>query len=95
MATPRRRAKGATAFHAGGCAACLSTGYRGRTGIYELLVLDDELRALVLAKADANTIKARAIAHGMRTLREDGARKVLSGITTTEEVLRVTSEDVR
>ncbi|MEW6683216.1 MAG: type II secretion system ATPase GspE [Nitrospirota bacterium] len=89
------RAKGATAFRVGGCAACLSTGYRGRTGIYELLVLDDESRALVLAKADANTIKARAIAHGMRTLREDGARKVLSGITTTEEVLRVTSEDVR
>src|SRR5574341_2665571 len=83
------------AFRAGGCAQCLSTGYRGRTGIYEVLVLDDDLRALVLAKTDANTIKARAIDHGMRTLREDGAKKILAGITTTEEVLRVTSEDAR
>ncbi len=83
-----------TAFRTGGCGECLSTGYRGRTGIYEILVLDDELRALVLAKSDANAIKARAIQHGMRTLREDGAQKVLSGITTTEEVLRVTSEDL-
>jgi general secretion pathway protein E len=82
-----------TAFRTGGCGECLSTGYRGRTGIYEILVLDDELRALVLAKSDANSIKARAVQHGMRTLREDGAQKVLSGITTTEEVLRVTSED--
>jgi general secretion pathway protein E len=83
------------AFRAGGCAQCLNTGYRGRTGIYEILVLDDELRSLILAKADANAIKHRAIGHGMKTLREDGAKKVLSGITTTEEVLRVTSEDVR
>jgi general secretion pathway protein E len=83
-----------TAFRTGGCGECLSTGYRGRTGIYEILVLDDELRALVLAKSDANSIKARAVQHGMRTLREDGAQKVLSGVTTTEEVLRVTSEDL-
>ncbi|HET8759614.1 MAG TPA: type II secretion system ATPase GspE [Nitrospiria bacterium] len=83
-----------TCFRAVGCAECLSTGYRGRTGIYEILVLDDDLRALILSKADANAIKARAMEHGMRTLREDGAQKVLSGVTTTEEVLRVTAEDV-
>jgi general secretion pathway protein E len=83
------------AFRAVGCAQCLGTGYRGRTGIYEILVLDEDLRALVLAKADANAIKSRAIEHGMRTLREDGAKKILSGTTTTEEVLRVTSEDAR
>jgi general secretion pathway protein E len=83
-----------TCFRAVGCAECLSTGYRGRTGIYEILVLDDDLRALILSKADANAIKARAMEHGMRTLREDGAQKVLSGITTTEEVLRVTAEDM-
>jgi general secretion pathway protein E len=88
------RASTATWFRAGGCPECLSTGYRGRTGIYEILVLDDELRSLVLAKTDANAIKARAMEHGMRTLRDDGAQKVASGITTTEEVLRVTSEDV-
>ncbi len=88
------RGAAVTAFHAGGCGACVSTGYRGRTGIYEILAMDDELRALVLAKSDANAIKTVAIQHGMRTLREDGAHKVLSGVTTTEEVLRVTSEDV-
>jgi general secretion pathway protein E len=88
------RAVDATWFRAGGCQECLSTGYRGRTGIYEILVLDDELRALVLAKTDANSIKTRAMEHGMRTLREDGAQKVVAGVTTTEEVLRVTTEDV-
>jgi general secretion pathway protein E len=88
------RAADATWFRAGGCQECLSTGYRGRTGIYEILVLDDELRALVLAKTDANSIKTRAMEHGMRTLREDGAQKVVAGVTTTEEVLRVTTEDV-
>ncbi|OGW62294.1 MAG: type II secretion system protein GspE [Nitrospirae bacterium RIFCSPHIGHO2_01_FULL_66_17] len=81
-------------FKAGGCPECLDTGYRGRIGIYEILVMDDEVRALILAKADANTIKARAVERGMTTLREDGARKVLDGVTTTEEVLRVTAEDV-
>jgi general secretion pathway protein E len=95
LGVPADRGGKIGAFRAGGCAQCLSTGYRGRTGIYEVLVLDDDLRALVLAKADANTVKARAIDHGMRTLREDGAKKILAGITTTEEVLRVTSEDVR
>ena len=79
---------------AGGCSECLTTGYRGRTGIYEILLLDDELRAMILAKADANAIKALAVQHGMTTLREDGARKVLAGVTTTEEVLRVTTEEV-
>jgi general secretion pathway protein E len=80
-------------FKAGGCPECLDTGYRGRIGIYEILVMDDEVRALILAKADANAIKARAVERGMTTLREDGARKVLDGVTTTEEVLRVTAED--
>jgi general secretion pathway protein E len=87
------RAAAATCYKAGGCPACLTTGYRGRTGIYEILVMDDEVRALILAKADANAIKARAVERGMTTLREDGARKVLDGVTTTEEVLRVTAED--
>jgi general secretion pathway protein E len=87
------RASEITCFRAGGCDECHSTGYRGRTGIYEILVLDDELRALILSKADANAIKARAMERGMRTLRDDGAQKVLSGVTTTEEVLRVTAED--
>jgi general secretion pathway protein E len=63
-------------------------------GIYEILLLDDELRNLVMTRTDSTTIKQRAIERGMRVLREDGARKVLQGLTTTEEVLRVTQEEV-
>jgi general secretion pathway protein E len=82
-------------FHrGGGCAHCLQTGYRGRSGIYEILMLDDELRALILAKADAAQIRARAISKGMVPLREDGAARVCAGITTAEEVLRVTQEEI-
>jgi general secretion pathway protein E len=76
-----------------GCPACLGTGYRGRTGIYEMLMMDDEIRALVLKDTDANTIKKAAVAKGMRTLRMDGVRKIVSGWTTIEEVMRVTQED--
>ncbi len=75
-----------------GCEACLNTGYRGRTGIFEFLVVDDNLRGLILQTSDAATIKRAAIKSGMRTLREDGIRKVRMGITTIEEVLRVTGE---
>lgn len=87
--------RGGLTFYRGiGCAQCMKTGYRGRTGIYEILLMDDELRQMVLSKTDANVIKNRAVAKGMRVLREDGARKVMQGITTTEEVLRVTQEEL-
>jgi general secretion pathway protein E len=76
-----------------GCSACMNTGYRGRTGIYEILRVNDTIRALVLSKTDSNRIKAKAIEQGMLTLRAEGARRVIEGITTTEEVLRVTHED--
>ncbi|GIW39552.1 MAG: type II secretion system protein GspE [Candidatus Binatia bacterium] len=90
-----RRAAGATLYRAGpGCNACKRTGYRGRTGIHELLVVDDDIRALVMKGADAATIRREATAKGMNTLREDGAEKVLAGITTIPEVLRVTQEDL-
>jgi general secretion pathway protein E len=79
-------------FRAKGCAACLDTGYQGRSAIYELLMLNDEIRTLALKKADANAIKRAAVARGMRTLRQDGAFKVFSGITTIEEVMMITSE---
>jgi general secretion pathway protein E len=81
-------------YRAAGCQNCLGTGYRGRTGIFELLVLDDDIRSLILKSFDANTIKRTATDKGMLTLRQDGARNVLRGITTIEEVLRVTQEDV-
>jgi general secretion pathway protein E len=83
-----------TFYRGVGCAACSQTGYRGRTGIYELMVLDDEIRRLIGAKADATAIKQAAIAKGMITLKDDGADKVFHGITTTEEVMRITQQEV-
>ncbi|MBI3358912.1 MAG: type II secretion system ATPase GspE [Nitrospirae bacterium] len=77
-----------------GCPACLNTGYYGRVGIYELLLITDEIRHLILAKADANKIKSKAMSSGMLTLREEGIKKVIAGITTTEEILRVTHDEI-
>jgi general secretion pathway protein E len=82
------------AYKAKGCHLCLDTGYTGRTGIYELLHMSDEVRTLALKKEDAGLIKRAAVAKGMRTLRLDGAYKVLSGMTTIEEVMLVTAEDL-
>ena len=76
-----------------GCTQCLDTGYLGRTGIYELLMVTDAIKATVLRNPDSGSIKKAALAEGMRTLRQDGARKILDGITTVEEVLRVTQEE--
>jgi len=81
-------------YRCAGCSACMGTGYSGRTGIYELLPMDDDVRNLVLKDTDSNTIKKLGVEKGMRTLRMDGARKVISGWTTIEEVMRVTQEDV-
>jgi len=83
---------GGQLFHGRGCEACRYTGYRGRTGIYEMLVLDDPVRNLIMQRENANTIKTIAVQRGMRTLLQAGARKVLAGRTTAEEVLRVTQE---
>ena len=77
-----------------GCATCLETGYLGRTGIYELLVVDSEVRRRILEGTDSNEIKKCAIGKGMLTLREDGLKKVLDGVTTMEEVMRVTQEEL-
>jgi len=76
-----------------GCKTCLETGYRGRTGIFELLVVNDEIRRLIMEKKPAHLIKKSATASGMKTLRDDGAKKILNGVTTVEEVLRVTQEE--
>jgi general secretion pathway protein E len=73
-----------------GCDACGGTGYRGRTGIFELLTVDEGIKDLILARADAGAIRELAVAHGMTLLREDGWDKTRRGITTIEEVLRVT-----
>lgn len=82
-------------YRAVGCGECAHTGYRGRTGIYEMMNLNEDIRAMILSSTDSNTIKKVAIEHGMHTLRYDGAQKILKGITTAEEVLRVTQEDVQ
>jgi general secretion pathway protein E len=78
----------------GGCGTCLGAGYKGRTAIYELLLIDDTVRQLANKNTDGPTIKRAATAKGMRTLREDGAQKVLGGMTTAAEVLMTTAEDV-
>jgi general secretion pathway protein E len=77
----------------GGCPKCSKSGYIGRMGIYELLLMDNEIRQLALKNTDSNSIKAAAIASGMRTLRDDGAAKVMAGVTTIEEVMMVTTAD--
>jgi len=72
-----------------GCSFCKNTGYYGRTSIYELIVLDEDIRALIISKASSNIIKDAAIKKGMKTLKDSGLEKALQGITTIEEVLRV------
>lgn len=80
--------------NAEGCEECLTVGYRGRTGIYEMLEMHDDITHLVINRSDSGTIKKASMAHGMRTLRDDGALKVLKGMTSIEEVIRVTTEEV-
>jgi general secretion pathway protein E len=75
-----------------GCTACLQTGYRGRSGIYELLVIDDNIRGLIVSGADSNVIRRKAMEQGMTTLFRDGVDKIVEGVTTVDEVLRVTQE---
>ncbi|HMG25031.1 MAG TPA: type II secretion system ATPase GspE [Kofleriaceae bacterium] len=81
-----------TVFEPVGCAACGQLGYRGRTGIYELLMVSDQVRRLCLDKSDAGSIRNAAVEHGMVSLRFDGARKVVQGMTTPEEVMLMTAE---
>jgi general secretion pathway protein E len=77
-----------------GCDSCMGTGYRGRISIFELLIVNDGIRDLIMREATAREIMQRAVSEGMRTLRDDGLRKVMGGITTIEEVFRVTQAEV-
>jgi type IV pilus assembly protein PilB len=77
------------AYEPGGCVACGGVGYRGRIGIYEVMVLTKELRSLILNKSSGEEIAAAAMEAGMRRLRDDGLEKVRRGITSIPEVLRV------
>lgn len=76
-------------FEGGGCKYCDHSGYRGRTGIFEILLINDAIRQLVIDKASSTTIHEVALGHGMTSLKEDGIQKVLNGITTIGEVTRV------
>ncbi len=86
------RFKERAVYKAVGCENCFNTGYRGRLGIFEIMVLTERLKSLVLKTFDSNRIKNEAVQQKMRTLRQDGMQKVLNGLTTVEEVLRVTQK---
>jgi type II secretory ATPase GspE/PulE/Tfp pilus assembly ATPase PilB-like protein len=77
-----------------GCEKCRQTGYKGRMGIFEIFEVDDEVRHMVNARASTMVLRQRARELGMRTLREDGVRKVLAGRTSAEEVISITIGDL-
>jgi general secretion pathway protein E/type IV pilus assembly protein PilB len=85
--------KGATVMKGRGCNNCNNTGNRGRFGVFEIFTIDDEARKLIYDQAPTSVLRARAREMGMRTLREDGVRKILAGLTTPEEVIRSTVGD--
>jgi len=90
----REKLEGATLYRGIGCRACSGTGYRGRVGIFELMTVTEDVQKLVYERVPATEIRKLARQIGMKTLREDGMLKVTNGVTTIEEVMRVTAKDV-
>jgi type IV pilus assembly protein PilB len=88
-----RQLESAKLFHGKGCADCSFTGYRGRLGIYEIFQIDDQVRNLIFEQVSSTELRIKARELGMRTLREDGLRKAVAGMTTIAEVLRVSMGD--
>ncbi len=88
--TPSNGSGALTFYHPGGCEECSNTGYRGRIGIFELMLIDEPVRREILNNSDAKTIQRVAQGQGLRLLREDGARQVVAGVTSVEEVLAAT-----
>jgi type IV pilus assembly protein PilB len=82
--------KGRTFYYGKGCEACNNTGYKGRQGIYEIMLLDDEMRDLIVQHASTQILRQEARKRGMRTLRQSGLMSIYDGITTIEEVVRET-----
>jgi len=80
-------------FRARGCSKCLDTGFSGRSGIFETLIIDDEIRNLTLSITDSTTIKRKAVERGMSTLKMDGAERVRKGLTSIDEIMRVAEEN--
>jgi general secretion pathway protein E len=89
----RAEGREVTLYRARECEACSHTGYRGRLGIFELMVVDDRIRGMITSNIDSKSIKREAMNQGMGTLRADGARKVLSGVTSVSELMRATEEE--
>jgi general secretion pathway protein E len=92
--TPERM-KGFTVYKAAGCSECLDTGYSGRMAIHEVMLVDDDMKDLLIKGVDAVNIKRHAMRQGMRTLRESAIEKMLRGITTYDEVIMLTQEDTK
>jgi type II secretory ATPase GspE/PulE/Tfp pilus assembly ATPase PilB-like protein len=88
------RSEAPTLYKGTGCRSCRQSGYRGRTGIHELMVANDTMRELIVNRVNAGVIRHEAMKGGMKTLRQDGWRKVLAGQTTVDEVARVTAGDI-
>jgi type IV pilus assembly protein PilB len=86
--------EGMTAYHGVGCNECRHTGYRGRTGIFELMVIDRDTRRLILERASSDVIRQKVVEKGMTVLRDSGWEKVREGVTSIEEVLRVSQEGI-
>ncbi len=89
---PVEKITGSSMHESVGCEKCRMTGFRGRTGLYELLQVTEGIEPLILSRSSSNTIKQKAVEEGMLTLRDDGWAKVLEGVTTIEEVVRVSEE---
>ena len=92
LCTACRRQDAQGLWHAVGCPACGHTGYKGRTGVYELMTADEAVRALIHNRAAESELAAAALAGGLRSMRDDGQRLVAEGVTSAEEVLRVTRD---
>ena len=80
---------GQKAYKPKGCPKCFNTGYFGREAVFEIMMIDDTLKNLMFKTSDANKVRAAALTSGMRTLKQDGMAKVIQGITSIREVLRV------
>lgn len=89
----RSRLIDGTLYRATGCDKCFNMGYSGRAAIFEMLVINDDIRNLTLSKVDSSKIKRKGIEHGMTTLRMDGAEKIIRGLTSVDEVMRVTEDE--
>jgi type IV pilus assembly protein PilB len=93
MGFQKSELKGLQALKPGGCETCNRTGYKGRTALFEVLKIDDEIRTMILTRAQSREIKRKAVEKGMMTLRRSGLIKIKNGVTSVEEVLRETVRD--